>query len=50
MAPPTKATQAKLNKLHYRMAQGTKKEKSKAVAKADKMGYSVESSKRGVAH
>ena len=50
MAPPTKATQAKLNKLHYRMAQGTKKEKAKAVAKADKMGYAVESSKRGVAH
>ena len=50
MAPPSKATQAKLNKLHYRMAQGTKKEKAKAVAKADKMGYSVESSKRGVAH
>jgi hypothetical protein len=50
MAPPTKATQAKLNKLHYRMAQGTKKEKAKAVAKAEKIGYSVESAKRGVAH
>jgi hypothetical protein len=50
MAPPTKATQAKLNKLHYRMSQGTKKEKAKAVAKADKMGYAVESHKRGVAH
>ena len=50
MAPPSKATQAKLNKLHYRMAQGTKKEKAKAVAKAEKIGYSVESAKRGVAH
>lgn len=50
MPSPTKATQAKLNKLHYRMSQGTKKEKAKAVAKADKMGYSVESHKRGVAH
>ena len=46
MAPPTKATQAKLNKLHYRMAQGTKKEKAKAVAKAEKIGYSVETSSR----
>ena len=50
MSAPSKATQAKLNKLHYRIAQGTKKEKKKALAKAEKIGYTVESSRRGVAH
>ena len=50
MSAPSKSTQAKLNKLHYRIAQGDKKDKEKAVAKAEKMGYSVESAKRGVAH
>ena len=50
MSAPSKATQAKLNKLHYRIAQGTKKDKEKAIKKADKLGYEVASHKRGVAH
>lgn len=47
---PSKQTLAKLNKLHYKMADGTKKEKEKAIKKADKLGYGVASAKRGVAH
>jgi hypothetical protein len=48
--PPSKATLAKLNKLHYRIADGSKKEKEKAIKKADKIGYGVASAKRGIAH
>ena len=47
---PTKQTLAKLNKLHYKMSDGTKKDKEKAIKKADKLGYEVASHKRGVAH
>ena len=48
--PPTKQTLARLNKLHYKMSDGTKKDKAKAISKADKLGYEVVSHKRGVAH
>ena len=47
---PSKATYAKLNKLHYKMSDGSKKDKAKAIKKADKLGYEVASHKRGVAH
>ena len=47
---PTKAIYAKLNKLHYKIADGTKKDKMNAIKKADKLGYNIESAKRGVAH
>ena len=47
---PTKQTLAKLNKLHYKMSDGTKKDKEKAIKKADKLGYNVAVHKRGVAH
>lgn len=47
---PTKQTLAKLNKLHYKMSDGTKKDKEKAIKKADKLGYDVAVHKRGVAH
>ena len=47
---PTKAQLAKLNKLHYRIADGDKKDREKALKKVDKIGFSVESAKRGVAH
>jgi hypothetical protein len=48
--PPSKATLAKLNKLHYRIADGSKKDKTRALAKIDKIGYNVESTKRGISH
>jgi len=47
---PSKATLAKLNKLHYKLSDGSKKDKEKAIKKADKLGYEVASHKRGVAH
>lgn len=47
---PSKDIHARLNKLHYKMSDGTKKDKEKAIAKADKLGYAVGSHKRGVAH
>ena len=47
---PSNATYAKLNKLHYKMSDGSKKDKEKAIKKADKLGYEVASHKRGVAH
>ena len=47
---PSNATYAKLNKLHYKMSDGSKKDKAKAIKKADKLGYEVASHKRGVAH
>lgn len=50
MPAPSKVTQAKLNKIHYKIAQGDKKDKKKAIKKADKLGYSIESAKRGVMH
>ena len=48
--PPSKQTLAKLNKLHYKMSDGSDKDKQKAIKKADKLGYEVVSHKRGVAH
>ena len=47
---PTKQVLAKLNKLHYKMSDGSEKDKKKAIKKADKLGYEVASHKRGVAH
>ena len=47
---PSKQTLAKLNKLHYKMSDGSDKDKTKAIKKADKLGYEVASHKRGVAH
>ena len=47
---PTKSQLAKLNKLHYKMSDGSEKDKKKAIKKADKLGYEVASHKRGVAH
>ena len=47
---PSKQTLARLNKLHYKMADGTAKDKAKAIKKADKIGYEVVSQKRGIAH
>jgi len=44
---PTSRELAKLNKLHYLAASG---KKGKARSKAEKMGYSSQSLKRGVAH
>ena len=47
---PTKQVLAKLNKLHYKMSDGSDKDREKAIKKADKLGYEVASHKRGVAH
>jgi hypothetical protein len=47
---PTKSTLAKLNKLHYKISDGSEKDKKKALKKVDKIGYEVVSHKRGVAH
>jgi hypothetical protein len=47
---PTKAIYAKLNKLHYKLADGDKKDKATAAKKVTKLGYSIESAKRGVGH
>ena len=47
---PSKATLARLNKLHYKMSDGSKKDREKAIKKADKIGYEVASHKRGIAH
>jgi hypothetical protein len=48
--PPTTKTLAKLNKLNYKIVSGTKKDKAQALAKVDKIGYNVESTKRGISH
>lgn len=47
---PTTPTLAKLNKLHYKISDGTDKVRAKALKKVDKLGYDVVSHKRGVAH
>ena len=38
MSAPSKSTQAKLNKLHYRIAQGDKKDKKKQLLKPKRWG------------
>lgn len=46
---PTKSELAKINALHYKLVQGDKKDVKKATKKVGKLGYEIDTLKRGVA-
>jgi hypothetical protein len=46
---PTKSELAKLNALHYKLADGDRKDVKKATKKVSKLGYEINSLNRGVA-